>query len=163
MFAPCKSIFLLREGGLLGFIDLSRITGIPLQELSRLSPGSAVTALQVNHTLRDGVLVPWKRNIAEYWKTAEELLIADRGAPVIEPKVGLHENAFEIDFASLFPNIMVKHNISPETVLCSCCQGSQKQVPSTHYNICQQHIVLIPRVLKPLIGETDDVQEAYCL
>ncbi len=146
-----KSIFLLREGGLLGLIDLSRITGIPMQELSRLSPGSAVTALQVNQALRDGVLVPWKRNLAEYWKTAEELLIADRGALVIEPKVGLHENAFEIDFASLFPNIMVKKNISPETVLCRCCPDSEKRVPFTHYNICQQHIGLIPRVLKPLI------------
>ena len=39
-----RSIFLLREGGLLGLIDLSRITGIPMQELARLSPGSAVTA-----------------------------------------------------------------------------------------------------------------------
>ncbi len=122
-----------------------------MQELSRLSPGSAVTALQVNQALRDGVLVPWKRNLAEYWKTDEELLIADRGALVIEPKVGLHENAFEIDFASLFPNIMVKHNISPETVLCGCCPDSEKRVPFTHYNICQQHIGLIPRVLKPLI------------
>lgn len=146
-----KSSFLFREGGLLGLIDLSRIIGIPMQELSRLSPGSAVTALQVNQALRDGVLVPWKRNLAEYWKTAEELLIADRGALVIEPKIGLHENAFEIDFASLFPNIMVKHNISPETVLCRCCPDSQKRVPFTHYNICQQHIGLIPRVLKPLI------------
>ncbi len=146
-----RSIFLFREGGLLGLIDLSRITGIPLQELARLSPGSAVTALQVNQALRDGVLVPWKRNLAEYWKTAEELLIADRGALVIEPKVGLHENAFEIDFASLFPNIMVKHNISPETVLCGCCPDSEKRVPFNHYNICQQHIGLIPRVLKPVI------------
>lgn len=146
-----RSTFFLREGGLLGLIDLSRITGIPLQELSRLSPGSAVTALQVNQALRDGVLVPWKRNLAECWKTAEELLIADRGALVIEPKVGLHENAFEVDFASLFPNIMVNHNISPETVLCTCCPDSQKRVPFTHYNICQQHIGLIPRVLKPLI------------
>lgn len=33
-----RSIFLLSEGGLLGLIDLSRITGIPMQELSRLSP-----------------------------------------------------------------------------------------------------------------------------
>lgn len=146
-----SSLFIIKEGGLLGLIDLSRITGIPLQELSRLSPGSAVTALQVNQALRDGVLVPWKHNLAEYWKTAEELLIADRGALVIEPKVGLHENAFEVDFASLFPNIMVNHNISPETVLCTCCPDSQKRVPFTHYNICQQHIGLIPRVLKPLI------------
>ncbi|HIH43597.1 MAG TPA: hypothetical protein HA257_00510, partial [Candidatus Methanoperedenaceae archaeon] len=146
-----RSCFLFREGGLPGLIDLSRITGIPMQELSRLSPGSAVTALQVNQALRDGVLVPWKRNLAEYWKTAEELLIADRGALVIEPKVGLHEDVFEIDFASLFPNIMVKHNISPETVLCPCCPDSKKRVPFTHYNICQQQTGLIPRVLRPLI------------
>ncbi|MDL5503569.1 MAG: DNA polymerase domain-containing protein, partial [Candidatus Methanoperedens sp.] len=46
---------------------------------------------------------------------------------------------------------MVKHNISPETVLCGCCPDSEKRVPFTHYNICQQHIGLIPRVLKPLI------------
>lgn len=74
---------MFREGGLSGLIDLARITGIPVQELSRLSPGSAVTALQVNQALKDGVLV-------------------------IEPKVGLHENVFEVDFASLFPNPRVR-------------------------------------------------------
>ncbi|HEY9205317.1 MAG TPA: DNA polymerase domain-containing protein, partial [Candidatus Methanoperedens sp.] len=42
-------------------------------------------------------------------------------------------------------------NISPETVLCTCCPDSEKRVPFTHYNICQQHTGLIPRVLKPLI------------
>ena len=145
------SSFLFREGGLAGLVDLARITGIPMQELSRLSPGSAVTALQVNQALRDGVLVPWKRNLAEYWKTAEELLIADRGALVIEPRTGLHENVFEVDFASLFPNIMVNHNISPETVLCPCCPDSGKRVPFTHYNICERRTGLIPRVLAPLI------------
>lgn len=146
-----RSSFIIREGGLPGLIDLSRITGIPLQELSRLSPGSAVTALQVNQALQDGVLVPWKRNLSEYWKTAEELLIADRGALVIEPKVGLHENVYEVDFASLFPNIMVNHNISPETVLCSCCPDSKKRVPFVNYNICQKRVGLIPRVIKPLV------------
>ena len=145
------SSFLFREGGLPGLVDLARITGIPLQELSRLSPGSAVTALQVNQALHDGVIVPWKRNLAEHWKTAEELLIADRGALVIEPEVGLHENVFEIDFASLFPNIMVNHNISPETVLCACCKDSRHRVPFTDYNICERRIGLIPRVIKPLV------------
>ncbi len=146
-----RASFMFREGGLSGLIDISRITGIPMQELSRLSPGSAVTALQVNQALRDGVLVPWKRNLAENWKTALELIIADRGALVIEPRVGLHENASELDFASLFPNIMVTRNISPETVLCGCCKDGERRVPFTGYNICEKHIGLIPRVLKPLI------------
>jgi len=146
-----RASFMFREGGLLGLIDLSRITGIPMQELSRLSPGSAVNSMQVNQALLDGVLVPWKRNIAENWKTALELLVADRGALVIEPRVGLHENAAELDFASLFPNIMVNHNISPETVLCPCCTDSKNRVPFTGYNICEKQIGLIPRVIKPLI------------
>jgi len=145
MLDPMDSMFLSI------LIDLSRITGIPVQELSRVSPGSAVTALQVSQAQRDGVLVPWKRNLAENWKTALELLIADRGALVIEPKVGLHENAAELDFASLFPNIMVTKNISPETVLCGCCRDSKTRVPFTGYNICEKQIGLIPRVLKPLI------------
>lgn len=146
-----RASFMFREGGLSGLIDLARITSIPMQELSRLSPGSAVNSIQVNQAQRDGVLVPWKRNLAENWKTALELLIADRGGLVIEPRVGLHENAAELDFASLFPNIMVNHNISPETVLCGCCQDSTHRVPFTGYNICQKRVGLIPRVLKPII------------
>jgi DNA polymerase elongation subunit (family B) len=75
-----RETFIYSEGGMRGLIDLGRITGIPLQQLARLSPGSAVTALQVNQALRDGVLVPWRRNLSENFKSAEELLRCDRGA-----------------------------------------------------------------------------------
>ncbi len=146
-----RSSFLFREGRLSGLIDISRITGIPLQECSRLSPGSAITALQVNYALKNNIIIPWRRYNAEYWKTAEELLKADRGALVLEPKVGIHENVYELDFSSMFPNIMTIHNISPETVLCDCCPDSSKRVPFIGYNICEKHIGLVPMVLKPLI------------
>lgn len=143
--------FIYREGGLRGLIDLGRITGIPLQQLSRLSPGSAVTALQVNQALRDGVLVPWRRNLSENFKTAEELLRSDRGALILEPRIGVYENVAEMDFTSLFPHIMATKNISPETVLCECCPDSPQRVPFIGYNICQRRLGLIPRVISPLI------------
>lgn len=146
-----EQTFIFREGGMRGLIDLGRITGIPLQQLSRLSPGSAVTALQVNQALKDGVLVPWRRNLSENFKTAEELLRSDRGALILEPRVGIYENAAEVDFTSLFPHIMVTKNISPETVLCECCPNSPERVPFTGYNICQKRVGLIPRVISPLI------------
>jgi len=79
---------MFKEGGLPGLIDLARITGIPMQELSRLSPGSAVNAMQVNQAQRDGVLVPWKRNLAENWKTAARIADSGQGALVLEPRVG---------------------------------------------------------------------------
>jgi DNA polymerase elongation subunit (family B) len=140
-----KSSFLFREGGLPGLIDISRIAGIPLQELSRLSPGSAVNVLHANQALRDNFLIKWTRN-----HPPQQPLTPDYGAIILEPKIGLHENIYELDFVSIFPNIMVNHNISPETVLCPCCPSDEK-VPFIRYNICQKNIGLIPRVLRPLI------------
>jgi DNA polymerase elongation subunit (family B) len=105
----------------------------------------------VNQALKDGVLVPWRRNLSENFKTAEELLRSDRGALILEPRVGIYENAAEVDFNSLFPHIMVTKNISPETVLCKCCPDSPERVPFTGYNICQKRVGLIPRVIEPLI------------
>lgn len=143
-----RSSFLFREGGLSGLIDVSRITGVPLQELSRLSPGSAVNALQANLALKDNVLVSWK---SDKENIPESPLTPGDGALVLEPKIGIHEEVYELDYVSLFPNIMVNHNISPETVLCSSCCPNGNKVPFINYNICSQHIGLIPRVLKPLI------------
>src|SRR5262249_21699540 len=39
--------------------------------------------------------------------------------------------------------------ISPETVLCSCCQNNA--VPEAGYNICEKRRGLIPQTLKPLV------------
>jgi len=146
-----RDAFLYGEIGLYGLIELSRLSRIPLQTLSRATPGTAVTAMQIRQALEEGTLIAWKKNVPEAFKTAEELLIADRGCLIYEPVVGIHENVVEIDFSSLYPNIMVKYNISPETVLCDCCKGVKNRVPSVNYNICVEREGLIPKVLRPLI------------
>ena len=46
-----------------------------------------------------------------------DLLISDRGGLILDSVVGIHEDVIELDFASLYPNIMFTHNISPETLL----------------------------------------------
>ncbi|MBC7129910.1 hypothetical protein H5T51_01650 [Candidatus Bathyarchaeota archaeon] len=37
------------------------------------------------------------------------------GAIVLKPKPGLHENIAVLDFAAMYPNIMITYNISPDT------------------------------------------------
>ncbi|MEF8847872.1 MAG: DNA polymerase domain-containing protein [Candidatus Thermoplasmatota archaeon] len=143
--------FLFKEPDLSGLIDISRCSNIPLQILSRLGPGTAISQIQVNQALNDGFLVPWKKNIPECWKTGMDLLNSDRGGLIFEPKVGLFEDVFELDYASLYPNIMVRYNISPETVLCSCCERSDIRVPQLDYHICSKKEGLLPRVLKPIL------------
>ncbi|MDD1767959.1 MAG: hypothetical protein LUQ27_05285, partial [Methanomassiliicoccales archaeon] len=146
-----SSSFMFAESGIYGLIDLSRLCGIPVQDLSRLSPGSAISAMQVNEALRTGHLVLWKKNLPERFKTARELIVCDRGGFIYEPSVGIHDDIVEVDFASLYPSIMVRYNISPETVMCECCPESSKVVPEIGYRICEKRIGLIPRVLEPII------------
>jgi len=143
--------FWFSESGMYGLIDLSRLSLIPVQDLSRLSPGSAISAMQVNEAIRTGYLVPWKKNVPEDFKTARELLTCDRGGFIFDPEVGIHDRVVEVDFASLYPNIMVRFNISPETLMCECCPRSRRIVPGIGYRICERTKGFIPRVLEPII------------
>ncbi len=52
-------------------------------------------------------------------------------------------------FASMYPSLMVVHNLSAETVLCACCQNAS--VPEAGYNVCEKRRGLIPLTLEPLI------------
>ena len=145
--------FLYGESGLCGLIDISRCSNIPLQVLSRVGPGTAISQIQVNKARDKGYLVPWKKNKAEGWKTAMNLLVSDRGGLILDPVVGLHEDIIELDFASLYPNIMLKYNISPETMLCNCCRTVPYCiVPQLGYHICSLQKGLLPEILEPILS-----------
>jgi DNA polymerase elongation subunit (family B) len=143
--------FFHMDGGMYGLIDLSRCANIPFQLLSRLGPGTAISQIQVNNAIAQGYLIPYKKTMPEMWKSAADLLTSDRGGLIFEPEVGLHERVIELDFASLYPNIMVKYNISPETLFCSCCAPSNQKVPQLGYPICTKKTGLLPRVLQPIL------------
>jgi DNA polymerase elongation subunit (family B) len=143
--------FAYRESDLAGLAELSRLSTLTPQEQARLTPGTAFTAMQVVQAHHDGCLALWKKNRPEEFKTAEYLLRGDRGGFIFEPEVGLHEGLYELDFSSLYPNIMVKYNISPETLGCRCCEFDGRSVPELTYHLCARRVGLIPRVLKPII------------
>ena len=61
--------------------------------------------------------------------------------------------------ASLYPTIMLKHNLSGETVKCKCCPNSADRVPELGFNICEKWIGIVPRSLDILLRKTSDLQE----
>jgi DNA polymerase elongation subunit (family B) len=146
-----KSSFMFTESGLRGLLDISRCSNIPLQLQSRLGPGTVISQIQINKAMQQGYLIPWKKNMPERCKSARQLLTSDRGGLILSPPVGLHENVIEFDFCSLYPNIMLRFNISPETMLCTCCIHSLHRVPQLGYHICERKKGLIPEVLKPIL------------
>jgi len=145
-----RNSFIHGESDMEGLIELARLAKVPVQRMARTSPGTAITSMQLDRAFQDHILIPWRKGEPERFKTAWELLVADKGGLVFQPKLGIFENVAEIDFASMYPTIMAIHNISAETVLCGCCQNDR--VPEAGYTICQKKEGIVPKVLRPLLA-----------
>jgi len=54
-----------------------------------------------------------------------------QGPIVLEPVVGDYRNVVVLDVASLYPSIIIKHNISPDAMCCECCRDLESsKVPN---------------------------------
>ena len=139
---------LFHDYGLDGVYELARVTGLPVQVAARSSPGTGISAMQILTALRQGILVPWHKQQAEHPKTALDLLHADQGGLVGQPIVGLHHDVAEIDFISMYPSIMVRFNVSPETA------GSSQSLARTAFKLKPMEAELpglVPQTLRPLL------------
>ncbi len=146
-----QNSFLFDDSELAGLVDAARLSRLSLQTVVRQSPGTCFTAMEMAEALRLGVRVPWKKNRPEEFRTGEELVAADRGGVIFLPPVGVHDRIDEFDFASLYPHIMVRKNLSAETLECRCCPKSPIRAPGLGYRSCTRRRGLIPRTLAPLL------------
>lgn len=146
-----KNSFFHSQTGVDGILELSRLSKVPVQRMARQSPGTAMTSIELDIAVREGILINWHKSEPEQYKTALELLTIDKGGLTFQPRLGAFEDVAEIDFASMYPTIMVRHNLSPETVLCSCCDN--QIVPEAGYNVCQKRRGLMAKALEPLIEQ----------
>lgn len=137
------------EYGLDGVLEQTAVTGLPLQAVARRSPGAGITAMQMLTAQRRGVLVPVTKQQAERYKSARALLRADRGGLVFQPQVGLHADVVEIDFISMYPSVIARFNISPETV--GQGEAAAVVVPELGLLIDQSQPGLLPETLTPLL------------
>jgi DNA polymerase-2 len=132
---------------------------MPLHTAFRASIGKCLSSLQFYHATKANILVPWKPEEAEHFKTLQDLLLADRGGLILVPKVGVHEKVAEFDFASLFPNIMRKKNVSAETISCGCCPDSDRKVPELGFHTWKKRTGIVPTSLKIVIDKRAKYKE----
>ncbi|MFQ5909011.1 MAG: DNA polymerase domain-containing protein, partial [Thermoplasmata archaeon] len=62
-----------------------------------------------------------------------------------------HEGIVEVDYASLYPQIMRTFNISPETIFCPCCKEDGMVAPTIGHYTCVRRRGLIPVYLDPVL------------
>jgi DNA polymerase-2 len=133
--------------GMDGVFEMARVTGLPVQTAARVSPGTGISSMQIVTALRQGVLVPWRKQVAEAARTAADLVASDMGGLIYQPTVGLHAHVGEIDFTSMYPSIMDHFNISPETIL------PGERHPLNGLPRTRPERGLVPDTLAPLLGK----------
>jgi DNA polymerase I len=148
-----NNTFVLNEADFDGLFEVARTCRVPLHTASRASIGSSMSSLQFYQAIKDDVLIPRNKSIPEAFKSAYELLVGDRGGFVYEPQVGIHDDVGEVDFSSMYPVLMVKNNISAETVLCDCCPDSKVRIPDLNYHICEKRKGIVPKALKLIVNK----------
>ncbi len=111
----CISLESFERWGLAGLSELCRFGMIPLGLAAKWASGRLVDCRQVYEAMKLGVLIPEAKSYSNYFRTLEELYLQDRGGLIISPRVGVHENVCALDFESMYPNLILRRNISYET------------------------------------------------
>lgn len=108
--------FVYREGGLDGVFMAARLSGLSPNLASRFTPGTLISSYEVYEAVRRGIVVPFRKADVERVRKFADLQAADRGGMMFQPVAGVYGNVDEIDFTSMYPSIIVKFNLSPETL-----------------------------------------------
>ena len=87
-------------------MQLSSLVSLPLDHVMTAAVGFRVEWFLIKRAQKIGELVP---------KRVEQPYRPYAGGIVLKPQAGLHENIAVLDFKSMYPNIMIAYNLSPDT------------------------------------------------
>jgi len=96
-------------------MQLSSLVSLPLDHVMTAAVGFRVEWFLIKHAQKISELIP---------KRVEQSYRPYAGGIVLKPQAGLHENIAVLDFKSMYPNIMIAYNLSPDTYV-----SPKEQVP----------------------------------
>ena len=134
-------------------LQLSNLTGIPLDHVLTAAVGFRVEWLLMREARRRGELIPKRR------KPRKERYV---GGMVLKPKPGLHDRIAVLDYKSLYPSIMIQKNVSPDTYLEAGEPEPPEGVniaPDVGHRFRKEPPGLYKEVLESLIRARDEVRE----
>ncbi|BCS93929.1 DNA polymerase 1 [Metallosphaera sp. J1] len=133
-----------------GLIEWSYTCKTPLKELVNATIGKALTTNEAWVAFERKVVVPNLVPRVEKLRDMDEMLLNDKGGLVFFPRVGCFDDAWQIDFSSMYPSLIVKYNISGETV--DACDDVVTEIGHT---ICNRERGIVPEALSWLIGRKE--------
>lgn len=137
-------------------LELARVCGETFFEVSRSSASQLVESLLMHLAFKRGELIPNKPREAE---TVARQSNPIEGAFVKTPEPGIYENLAMLDFKSLYPSIIISHNIDPATLNCSCCSEKEKLVSPQGHSFCTKQKGVIPAMLAQILDARGKVKQ----
>ncbi|MDY6771142.1 MAG: DNA polymerase domain-containing protein [Candidatus Nanohaloarchaea archaeon] len=153
-------------------VSLSVLTGLVPFDTCRTSYGQLVENYMIRQAYDQDRLVPNRPTQGEIGQRHQEGGYA--GGFVYEPEKGLHEDIALFDFRSLYPTIIVSHNISPDVLDVEDCEDeftvtvepddeeelspAEREGEDPAYTFCQDVEGFIPGMLRDLIEERYEIK-----
>ncbi len=132
-------------------MQLSSLTGLPLDQVGAASVGFRLEWYLIRAAYKSKELVP---------NRVERPYEPYKGAIVLEPIKGVHENVAVLDFSSMYPNLMIKYNIGPDTfVTGECSEDECHIIPDLGYKFRKEPPGFFKSVLQTLLTLRKKVKE----
>jgi len=132
-------------------MQLSSLTGLPLDQVGAASVGFRLEWYLIRAAFKFNELVP---------NRVERPYESYKGAIVLEPERGVHENIAVLDFSAMYPNLMIKYNIGPDTfVRGECGEDECYIVPGLGYRFRKHPPGFYKMVLETLLKLRKQVRE----
>ncbi len=131
--------------------ELSRLVRRPLDEVVKMGRGQQVEAfISSKAFLRNELIPPKKEDSTSYYE----------GGFVLSPKKGLHENVVYLDFTSMYPNIMINFNISPDTLVDPADETDDVYIaPEVLHSFRKKPDGFFKSILKELLEKREKIKE----
>ena len=133
-------------------IQLSSLVGLPLDHVGTAAVGFRTEWFLTREAYKINELIP---------KRQERPYIPYTGGMVLPPKPGMHENIAVLDFKSMYPNIMITYNLSPDTYIAADEPNPASGVntaPDVKYRFRKEPPGFYKTVLTHLIDARDEIR-----
>ncbi|MDO8627779.1 MAG: DNA polymerase domain-containing protein, partial [Candidatus Diapherotrites archaeon] len=132
------------------FMETSKLVHLTLFDTIRAAASNLVENLLFIKAFQTNTLIP---NKPDEGVVKQRMLQTFKGGHVREPIPGLHENLAVLDFRSLYPSIMIAHNISTDSLNCKhekCKTG--KNVSPTGDWFCEEKKGFLSSILEEILS-----------
>ena len=138
--------------------ELTRIVKQPLHDVSRMAAGQLVEWLLMREASNGSELIPNRPAGEEFIRRTEETYV---GGYVREPKKGISEDIAVFDFRSLYPSVIVTHNIDPSTFASTKRMEAfdENKAPGLEYCFSREKKGFIPAILENLVSRRMKVKQ----